>query len=113
MSRQQGLFLAKTVADKPFIGTLDAMCRLKNDSFIRRLIIPHSQRISILAHLLEHNTHEIALFPDADGLGRFRPLVSESARGSPRNSQPAGPVGHVPVEAGKHRTFHFSLDFAT
>jgi hypothetical protein len=77
MSGQQGLFLAKTVADKPFMETLDSMCRLNNKSFIRRLIIPQSQRIPILAHLLEHNTHEIALFPDADGLGRFTRIKTE------------------------------------
>jgi hypothetical protein len=71
MSAQQGLFLVKTVDEEPFMQTLQTMNPLDDSTFIKRLIIPHSSRISILAHLLEHNTHEVGLFPDADGLGRF------------------------------------------
>ena len=52
MSGQQGLFLVKTVAKVPFMATLHDMCSLDDDNFIQRFIIPHSQRIPLLAHLL-------------------------------------------------------------
>ena len=71
MSSQQGLFLVKTVAESPFMATLDDMCPLNDRDFIRRLLIPHSERVRILGHLIEHNTHEVGIFPDADGFGRF------------------------------------------
>jgi len=71
MSGQQGLFLVKTFAEQPFMATLDTMCTLDDDSFIRRFIVPRAERVSVLAHLLEHNTHEVGIFPNADGLGRF------------------------------------------
>jgi hypothetical protein len=71
LSAQQGLFLVKTADDRPFMQTLDGLCTLDDGTFIRRLVIPYRQRVSMLAHLLEHNIHEVGLFPGADGLGRF------------------------------------------
>jgi hypothetical protein len=71
MSGQQGLFLLKTDPETPFMKTLAAMDNLGKEQFIRRLVIPRTQRTNVLASLLEHNTHEIGIFPGADGLGRF------------------------------------------
>jgi len=53
------------------MATLDDMCPLNDRDFIRRLLIPHSERVRILGHLIEHKTHEVGIFPDADGFGRF------------------------------------------
>jgi hypothetical protein len=71
MSGQQGLFLLNTVARDPFMTTLNAMCPLEDETFIKRLVVSQEARISVLGHLLEHNTHEVGIFPDAEGLGRF------------------------------------------
>lgn len=78
MSAQQGLFLVSTLTSKPFMQTLEIMgMDLSDGAFLKRLLIPHKERIRILAHLLEHNTHEVGMFADADGLGRFVRLKVE------------------------------------
>jgi hypothetical protein len=71
MTSQQGLFLAKTTPRDGFMACLAKTADLEDRGFVRRLLIPSAARVDCLAHLMEHNTHEVGLFPDIDGLGRF------------------------------------------